>query len=65
MASDVELEHIVKLAFFTRDLLSDTLGKYSGDALFQKLENAKVFWEYYGPGVSASPPTRLLLLEIH
>lgn len=47
----VEPELVVKLLFFLGDLLSDTLGRATGAELERKLEDAKFFWQFYGPGV--------------
>mmetsp|Transcript_31845 Transcript_31845/g.73561 ORF Transcript_31845/g.73561 Transcript_31845/m.73561 type:complete len:289 (-) Transcript_31845:219-1085(-) len=49
--ADVTPEDLVKLLFFMGDLLMDTLGKVSGDEFETKMENMKLLWAFYGPGV--------------
>lgn len=49
--ADVTPEDLVKLLFFMGDLLMDTLGKVEGDEFVTKMENMKLLWSFYGPGV--------------
>jgi len=47
---DLPVELIVKLLFFTADVLKDTVGHLTGDDLSSRLENAALFFQFYGPG---------------
>eukprot|EP00615_Pteridomonas_danica_P005226 CAMPEP_0114351070 /NCGR_PEP_ID=MMETSP0101-20121206/16888_1 /TAXON_ID=38822 ORGANISM="Pteridomonas danica, Strain PT" /NCGR_SAMPLE_ID=MMETSP0101 /ASSEMBLY_ACC=CAM_ASM_000211 /LENGTH=256 /DNA_ID=CAMNT_0001490723 /DNA_START=114 /DNA_END=884 /DNA_ORIENTATION=- len=47
---DVEFDLIVKLLFFTGDLLKDTIGHIKGEELVKKLNTSRIFFQFYGPG---------------
>jgi len=43
------MDLLVKLLFFTGDLVKDTIGHFRGEELEAKLANAKLFFQFYGP----------------
>lgn len=47
----VDPELVVKLLFFQGDLMNDTIGHVTGEELATKLEDARFFWQFYGPGI--------------
>lgn len=49
MSLDVELDLLVKICFFTADLLKDTIGYIKGEELMKKLNYSRLFFQFYGP----------------
>lgn len=47
---DLPPDLLVKLLFFAGDLVRDTIGHLAGAELDAALSNAKVFFQFYGPG---------------
>jgi hypothetical protein len=50
LGMDLHLPILVKLLFFTGDLVKDTIGHVFGPALEEKLANTMLFFQMYGPG---------------
>jgi len=47
---DFPVDLLVKLLFFTADLVKDTYGKFSEEELAEKMKFAGLFFTFYGPG---------------
>jgi hypothetical protein len=49
MSLDLEQDLLVKLCFFTADLIRDTIGHIQGEELMKKMNYSRLFFQFYGP----------------
>lgn len=49
LGMDLPMQLLVKLLFFTGDLIKDTIGHIYGEELEEKLKNTMLFFHFFGP----------------